>query len=306
MTLAVERIATGGTFMDSTRSLARRAGLLYVLASSAAPFSYLYVPDALIVRGDALATADRVRAAEGLLRAAIIGELYGVTLLVFAALALYQLFKGVDQRTSILMAVMMLISVPISYVNALSHIAPLVLLKSPAIAAVLDPGQVAAQVTLFLQLHNYGLVVNQIFWGLWLFPIGALVMRSGFIPRWLAFPLFFAGAGYVLNSLGTLLLPSSLRWITGSLQILGVGEVPLFGLYLLIWGARGPAVDRLAAIMVLALFAAGAAGLVLLNTNRIDATQYAAIVLAKLVVVIALVMRWRSDRTTTRTAEVGA
>jgi hypothetical protein len=295
MTLAVERIATGGTFMDSTRSLARRAGLLYVLASSAAPFSYLYVPDALIVRGDALATADRVRAAEGLLRAAIIGELYGVTLLVFAALALYQLFKGVDQRTSILMAVMMLISVPISYVNALSHIAPLVLLKSPAIAAVLDPGQVAAQVTLFLQLHNYGLVVNQIFWGLWLFPIGALVMRSGFIPRWLGVPLFFAGAGYVLNSLGMLLLPPSLRWLTENLQILGVGEMPFFSFYLLIWGVRGHAVDRLTALLVLTLFAMGAASVGLLILHRIDTTQYAVVTLASLVVLLGLVMRWRSE-----------
>ena len=53
--------------MDSTKSLARRAGLPYLLASSTAPFSYLYVPDVLIVRGDALATADRVRASEGLL-----------------------------------------------------------------------------------------------------------------------------------------------------------------------------------------------------------------------------------------------
>ena len=172
--------------MDSTRSLARRAGLLYILASSAAPFAYLYVPDKLLVQGDALATADRVRASEGLLRAAIIGELYGATLLIFATLALYQLFKRVDPKTSTLMAVLMLVSVPISYVNALNHVAPLVLLKSPAIAAVLDPGQVAVQVTLFLRLHNYGLIVNQIFWGLWLFPIGVLVMRSGFIPRWLA------------------------------------------------------------------------------------------------------------------------
>src|SRR5438128_11132974 len=90
---------------DETRSLARRAGLLYVLASSTAPFSYLYVPDALIVQGDALATADRVRASEGLLRAAIIGELYCATLLVFAALALYRLFKGGDQKTSSRIAV---------------------------------------------------------------------------------------------------------------------------------------------------------------------------------------------------------
>ena len=289
--------------MDSTRSIARRAGLLYVLASSAAPFSYLYVPDSLIAQGGALATADRVRASEGLLRAAIIGELSSATLLVFAALALYRLFKDVDQKTSALMAAMMLVSVPISYVNALSHIAPLVLLKSPAIAAVLDPGQVAAQVTLFLRLHNYGLVINQIFWGLWLFPIGALVMRSGFIPRWLGVPLFFAGTGYVLNSLGMLVLPPSLRWITANLQALGVGELPFFSFYLLIWGARGPAVDRLAAFLALLSFVIGTIALVLLMLHRIDAIQYGALALAYLVVVFGLVLRWRSERATTRTAE---
>ena len=289
--------------MDSTKHQARLAGLLYMLASSAAPFTYLYVPSALIVKGDALATADRVRASEGLLRAAIIGELSGVTVLIFAALALYQLFKSVDQKTSTLMAVMMLVSVPISYVNALSHIAPLILLKNPAIAAALDSRQVAAQVTLLLHLHNYGLVINQILWGLWLFPIGFLVLRSGFIPRWLAYPLFFAGAGYVLNSLGMLLLPPSLRWLTESLQILGVGEMPFFSFYLLIWGVRGYTVDRLAAVLVLTSFAIGTASVGLLLLKRIDTTQYAALALVSLVVTLGLVMRWRSDRATTRTAE---
>ena len=283
--------------MDSTKSLAQRAGLLYGLAGSSAPFAYLYVPGVLL-QGDALATADRVRASEGLLRAAIFGELYGATLLIFATLALYQLFKSVDQKTSSLMAALMLVSVPISYVNALNHIVPLVLLKSPAIAAVFDPRQMAAQVTLFLRLHNYGLVINQIFWGLWLFPIGVLVMRSGFIPRWLSFPLFFAGAGYVLNSLGMLVLPPSLRWITENLQILGVGELPFFTIYLLIWGVRGSAVDRLAALLALMLFAIGIGSVGMLMLHRIDTTQYAIATLATLVVVLGLVMRWRSESST--------
>jgi hypothetical protein len=286
--------------MHSTRIQARRAGLLYVLASSLAPFAYLYVPGVLLVEGSALATADRVRASENMLRAAIVAELYGVTVLVFASLALYQLFKNVDQKCSILMAALMLVSVPISYVNTLFHIAPLALLKSPAIAAVLEPGQVAAQAMFFLRLHNYGLVVNQIFWGLWLFPLGALVIRSGFIPRWLAFPLFVAGAGYVINSLGAL-LPPSLRSITQYGQILGVGEIP-FSFYLLIWGARGYASDRLATFLVLLSFAIGTGALVSLNLKRIDPTQYAALVLASLVVVLGLVIRWRWSESSTRTA----
>ena len=287
--------------MDSTKSQAQRAGLLYVLASSLAPFAYLYVPGVLLVEGDALATVTRVRGSEGLLRAAICAELYGVTLLIFASLALYELFRRVDQKAATLMTAMMLVSVPISYVGTLFHIAPLVLLNSPAIAAVLDPAQVAAQVTFFLRLHNYGLVVNQILWGLWLFPLGVLIMRSGFIPRWLAFPLFLAGAGYVINSLGTLLLPPSLRWTTQYLQVLGVGEV-IFTFYLLIWGVRGHVVDGLATVLVVLSFAMGTGALVLLNFNRIDATQYAALELASLVVVIGLVMRWKQIENATARA----
>jgi len=279
--------------MDATRNLARRAGLLYILASSPAPFAYLYVPSVLLVQGDALATADHVRASEGLLRAAIVGELYGVTMLIFASLALYQLFRSVDPRAATLMAVLMLVSVPISYVNAVFNIAPLVLVKTPAIASQLGAGQTAAIATLFLRLHNDGLIVNQIFWGLWLFPIGALVMRSGFIPRWLGVPLFFAGTGYILNSLGALLLPTSLRWITDSLQILGVGEMPFFSFYLLIWGVRGHVVDRLAAFLVVLSFAIGTAAIVLLLLKRIDTAQYAALSLAYLLAVLGLVLRWR-------------
>ena len=281
--------------MESTRSQARWAGLLYGTASSLAPFAYLYVPGRLLVAGDAVATADRVRASEGLLRAAIGAELYGVTVLLFAALALYELFKRTDPKLASLMAAMMLVSVPISYAGVLFHIAPLVLTKSPAISAVLDPSQIAAQVLLFMRLHNYGLLLNQIFWGLWLIPIGMLVRRAGLFPRWLAWPLIAAGTGYVLNSLGGLLLPPSLRWITENLQILGVGEAPFFLFYLLIWGVRGRPVDRIVVLLVLGLFAVGIAGLVLLMTHRIDAAQYAGVVLAKLVLAIALVLRWRHE-----------
>jgi uncharacterized protein DUF4386 len=284
--------------MTPQASLARRAGLLYGLASAAAPFSYLYVPGVLLVPGDALATASRVHASAGLLRAAILGELCSATLLVFAALALHRLFRSVQRATATLMAALILVSVPISYVNTLNHLAALTLVQSSSIASVVTPGQVAAQVALFMRLHNDGLIVNQIFWGLWLFPIGTLVMRSGFIPGWLGIPLFFAGAGYVLNSLGALLLPPSLRWITDSLQALGVGEMPFFTFYLLIWGVRGHAVDRVAALLVLIFFAIGTGALALLMLHRIGPIQYAALALASLVVVFGLVMRWRWESAT--------
>jgi hypothetical protein len=156
----------------------------------------------------------------------------------------------------------------------------------------------------FLRLHNYGLVLDQIFWGLWLFPIGLLVLRSGFLPRWIAYPLFAAGAGYVLNSIGGL-LPASMRGLTQYGQALGVGEVP-FTLYLLIWGARGYALDRVATLLFLVSFTIGAVALVLLMSGRIDAIRYEAFMLASLAVLVATVLRWRWSESPARSAQATA
>lgn len=218
--------------MTSTRTLARRAGWLYLLANVVAPFAYLYVPNQLIVPGDAVATLAHVRAHEALLRAAIGAEIWNATVGAFAVLLLYRLFEGVDKGMSRLMAALFLLGVPVSYANVVNHVAPIVLANNPAYG-----DQAAPLAMLFLRLHNSGLAVAQVLWGLWLIPLGIVVRRSAFLPGWLAYPLFAAGIGYVAHSLGMLCLPPSLRGVTSFGQVLGVGELPFF-LYLLFRGAR--------------------------------------------------------------------
>src|SRR6516164_2809726 len=84
--------------MDSTRKTARLAGLLYLLSSILGAFALLYVPGKLVVKGDAAATAARLRASEGLLRAGITAELLSSVIFIFLALVLYRLFKPVSER----------------------------------------------------------------------------------------------------------------------------------------------------------------------------------------------------------------
>jgi hypothetical protein len=129
---------------------------------------------------------------------------------------------------------------------------------------------------------------------------GVLIMRSGFIPRWLSYPLFAAGTGHVINSLGGL-LPPLIRGITQCGQVLGVGELP-FSSYLLIRGVRRFVVDRLAALLFLVHFAIGTPALVLLLRDRIDATQYAALALASLAALVGMAMRWKQADSTTAEA----
>jgi hypothetical protein len=224
--------------MQSTKKQARMAGLLYLLASIPAPIGYMYVPSKLIVSGDATATADRIRASESLLRIGIASELYTPVVFIFLVLALYRLFKAVNETLARQMVILgALVSVPIVFLNVLNEIAALILVSGADFLSVFDKPQLDALAYLFFDLHNEGINVVAIFWGLWLFPFGMLVMRSGFIPRILGVLLMIAGFGNLAGSFTTLLLPQYAKAVGQFAMALAFGELPII-FYLLIWGAK--------------------------------------------------------------------
>jgi hypothetical protein len=223
--------------MNSLKRQSRLAALLYFLNALPAPFAFLYVPSVLIMRGDAAATANNVRHSELLLRLGIAGELFSATVIIFAMIAFYRLFKAVSEKHALAMMILMLASVPISYLNVLNDLAVLTFARSPAfLAGAFEKAQLDAFVLFFYRLHNQGLVVAQIFWGLWLFPFGIAVWRSGFIPRFVAIATIIAGCGYVIASSVSLFLPPSAQGIGDLAMILGAGELAF--LWMLIWGAK--------------------------------------------------------------------
>ena len=223
--------------MNSRKRQSRMAALLYFLNGLPAPFALLYVPSVLIVRGDAAATANNVRNAEGLLRAGMAVELFSATVAIFAILAFYRLFKAVSHKHALAFTVLFLLATPISYLNVLNDLAALTLARGPAfLAGVFDKAQLDALVMFFLRLHNQGIILAQIFWGLWLFPFGIVVIRSGFIPRFVGIAVIIAGCGYVVASSVSLFLPPSAQGFADLAMILGLGELTF--LWLLIWGAK--------------------------------------------------------------------
>ena len=231
--------------MDDLKSLkkqSRIAALLYFINGLPAPFALLYIPGVMIVRGDAAATANNVRNSEALFRFGMAVELFSTTIVIFAMVAFYHLFKRVNQKQAMTMMVLMLISVPMSYLNLLNDLAALTLARSPAfLSAVFDKAQLDALVLFFLRLHNQGIILAQIFWGLWLFPFGVVAMRSGFIPRFVGIAAIVAGSGYVIASSISLFLPALAQW--GQLaMVLGAGELAF--LWMLIWGAKAPPPDH--------------------------------------------------------------
>jgi hypothetical protein len=185
----------------------------------------IYVPAKLIVWEDGIATAQNLVAFEYLFRFGILTSFLVQLINILLVLVLYKLLKPVSKNAAVLMAVFFLVSVPISMLNELNHLAAL---------------QFAHHVTewqammLCLHLHKYGMNIASIFWGLWLLPMGYLVSKSGFLPKFLGTLLIIGGLGYLADVLIFVLFPESKIMIG---QYTFMGEV-LFPLWLLIKGVN--------------------------------------------------------------------
>ncbi len=223
--------------MSSKKNPGRFVGLLYVLVSIPGAFALVYVPSKLIVDGNATATASNIAASETLFRAGIACNLISQILFMWVALALYNLLKGVNQRHASLMLGLIVVSIPIALLNELNAIAALILVRGADFLSIFEKPQRDALAMLFLNLHSHGFGIAEIFWGLWLFPLGLLVYRSGFFPRILGVLLMARCFAYVVESLTPLLLPRYEDVVSRWMMPLRFGEL-LFMFWLLIMGAK--------------------------------------------------------------------
>jgi len=223
--------------MSSISRNARVAGCVYLLLAIAL-FRLMYIPSILFVRGDATATANNIAAHEMLFRFGILSELLTGIIVIFLVLALYRLLKDVDRGHAVLMVILGgLMPAPIYLLNALNDVAALLLARGADFLTVFDGNQLNALALFFLRLHHHGDLVNGIFWGLWLFPFGVLVYRSGFLPRFLGIWLIINGFAYLPISFAGLLLPRYENLMFKIAFPALLGEMAIM-LWLLIMGAK--------------------------------------------------------------------
>jgi hypothetical protein len=215
----------------------RFAGLLYVVTSIFGFFAMGYVPNKLIVHGDPTATAKNISASETLFRLGIASELIGMAGFIFVALALYELFKDVNQRQAALMVILIVVSIPIAFLNELNSMAALILVRGADFLSVFEKPQREALAMLFLNLHGRGLVFAELFWGLWLLPLSRLVYRSRFLPRFLGVWLALAGLAWVILCFTAILWPQYADKLNTYCQPAILGEIA-FMLWLVIKGAN--------------------------------------------------------------------
>jgi Domain of unknown function (DUF4386) len=232
--------------MHPTVKTARIAGAIYLSMVVTGPFGLMYVPGKLIVKGNATATASNVLAHETMFRLALVGNLIGSVIFVCLAIALYRLFREVNKTQSLLLVSLVLVSSAVGFVNELNNLGALILFRGGDFLSVFSQDQLDALGMLFVRLHGQGNMINEIFWGLWLFPFGVLVYKSRFLPRILGVWLVVNGAAWVVISLTGLFSPQSYSTVFTMSQPVLFGEMAVM-LWLLIKGAKVEAVPPLAA-----------------------------------------------------------
>ena len=227
--------------MDSPKKTARIAGALYLVVVLTGLFALLYIPSTLIVWTDATATFNNIKTSETLFRLGIYAGILCYTAFLFLPLVLYKLFNHINKTHAIAMVALALTSVPISLFNLTHKFAVLTLINKPDFFSAVD---LPKQVLLQLEYYNNGIDVAAVFWGLWLFPFGYLVFKSGMLPKILGILLMAGCFGYIINITGGLLFPGyNELGISGFISLpSGLGEIGTC-LWLLIAGVKTKSSD---------------------------------------------------------------
>jgi len=232
--------------MNSLNKTARLAGLLYLIIAILGPIGILYIPSQLVVPGDAAATAGKIVASETLFRISIASDSIVVLAETVLVVLLYVLFRQVSGTVSLAAAFSRLGMAVVQGVNLLNYGFILALVGGAGYLAVFQPNEANALIMLFLDGHQYGVYVWQLFFGLHCLLLGYLVYKSGYFPRILGIVLgvllVFNAIGYMGNSYVNILVPGNQTVSMAASIFLGLGSLGelAFALWLLIKGVNEP------------------------------------------------------------------
>jgi Domain of unknown function (DUF4386) len=221
--------------MSSPRALARIGGGLYLIVAIGGAFSQLYVRGTLWVPGNPAATAANIASHADLFRAGFVTDLVDFTAFLGVGIVMYALLKHVQPDVAVAMLVINAVSVAMQALNLLGHLGALIVATEPAYAGLGN-----ATVLLLLDLQQHGYLICQVFFGLYLLPLGYLVYRSRMFPRFLGVILAFGAAGYVADVAAVFASPTLQSTLGTNFAMAGGLAELAFLLWLLVMGARQP------------------------------------------------------------------
>ena len=224
--------------MNAKKRLTLIAGLQYLAVGIFAGFSQGYVTSKIYVSGDAVQSAQNVVANLTLMKLGIVADLIQATVFVFLVMTLFRLLGAANRSVGHLMVVLVAISSAIMCLNNVFQYGALLVADTGAYSDALGVGGSQGLVLLLLELHHYGFLIAQIFFGLWLAPLGYLAKKAGIFPKALSWVLIVAALCYLLDTFLLFVSPELGEQVNSFLLVAPiVGELWMVG-HLLYLGIR--------------------------------------------------------------------
>ena len=231
--------------MTSEKSLARTAGSLYLIVAVFGIFAELVVRSSIVVSGDAATTADNIRASATQFRLGFVSDLVQATAFLLTAMALYLLLKHVNRLVAQAMVVFVAVGVAMMCLNLLNQWVALSIATGRDYVNVFGSAGSDTLTMLFVDMQHDGYLIAQMFFGLWLLPLGYLVVRSGYFPKALGLLLVIGCVGYLVDLFAHFLAPGIAGTISPVvLAPAAIGELAVVA-WLLVRGVRVPERDTL-------------------------------------------------------------
>lgn len=223
---------------NSPNVLARLAGLTYVILIVSGIFGIAHVPASLIAWDNPGATIDNIRASGFLFRIGIACQVLCFVSFIFLPVFLYRLLASVSPFAGFFMVAFALVSIPVSLMASVYQVHVLHLIGDSPYLQTISASAIELQVMSALAASNNCATITNIFAGLWLFPFGYLVVKSGLLPKALGYLLIMGGVGYIYEFVaGFILETGGIPWYVSLASNLGVFIVAL---WLLVVGVRVP------------------------------------------------------------------
>ncbi|MBI2969668.1 MAG: DUF4386 domain-containing protein [Gammaproteobacteria bacterium] len=187
---------------------ARAAAVLLLLSILAGGFGEFYVPNKLVVSGDGAATASNFIAHESLFRLGFASYLVEALCDISLSLIFYVLLRPVHKNLALLAAFFGLVSTATFAVAELFYFAASHIAGGADYLKTFSPDQVNALALLSLKVSGYCAGVFIVFYGVASILRGYLIVRSGYLPKFLGALLVLGGLGFVTKSFALVLAPA--------------------------------------------------------------------------------------------------
>ena len=190
-----------------------------------------------IGRGTAEQVYQAIVANDGSFHLGLVIALISAFLFLMTAWGLYVLLRSVNKNLALLFLLINTVGVAIQCASMFPLVSAMLQGDGASHMQAFSAAQLEGMAYLSINVYKTGFVTAQLFFGMWLFPLGYLVYRSKFLPRFLGVLLVLDGIAVLIWFLQALLLPDYRAITYPGLAVSFIAEFGL-ALWLLVKGVK--------------------------------------------------------------------